>query len=77
MSNEDIKLYCDIEYENIRLANLQLERIRKQCKHERTELSNYLYRVGTLQKAEICVYCGTPVKFFYDKLEPNFYIDEN
>jgi hypothetical protein len=63
MSNEQIKKECDLIYETIRYAENKLKELRSICKHEDTFEGNYSYRIGAIERAIICSYCGTPVSF--------------
>jgi hypothetical protein len=63
MSNEEIKQECEKAYIEIKIYQERLNILRDICKHEKTEEGNYSWRPGAIHRADICVYCNTPVKF--------------
>lgn len=63
MSNEEIKDECDLMYTQIRNAEVRLQEIRATCKHEKTFEGNWSYRIGSIQPAIICYYCGILIKY--------------
>lgn len=62
MNNEEIKSQCEHEYQVIKIAEENLKRLREICDHSKTFIGNYSYRVGVIQEATICFYCGTCLK---------------
>ena len=60
-SVEEIKNECEQMYQQIKLAKERLKELRDICKHEKTFEGNYSYRVGSIQLANICEYCGSVV----------------
>lgn len=63
MKNEEIKSECEQMYAQIQRANDRLKELREICKHEKTFEGNYSWRVGSIQPAEICEYCGSLIKY--------------
>ncbi len=63
MTQEKIKQDCQEMYDNIRRAEACLKKIREVCKHPNTSESNYSYRVGNIQPAEVCSDCGQFIKY--------------
>ena len=63
MNQEDIKTECDKMYTQIQQAQNKLKEIRLICKHPNKFIGDYFYRVGAVQKAEICSDCGEPINF--------------
>jgi len=63
MNKETILKEKEKCFEQIEQCNKRLEEIRKVCKHEETFEGNYSWRVGNIQLAEICSYCGELIKF--------------
>ena len=62
MTNEEIKAECEEMYAQISSAEKRLKELRSECKHEKTFLGNYSYRVGNIQPSEICEYCLKLIK---------------
>ena len=62
MTQEEIKLDCENQYEIIRNAEEQLKKLRAICKHENAFAGNYSYRVGATIPAIICSDCGSVIK---------------
>lgn len=50
-------------YEQIKEAQARLDELRKECKHELTEKTNYSWRVGNIQPAIVCYHCGKLIKY--------------
>jgi hypothetical protein len=67
MTNEEIKEDCEVQYEQIKKSEERLKELRGICKHEKTFEGNYSWRIGSIQPATICYYCGTPVAFNISK----------
>jgi CO dehydrogenase nickel-insertion accessory protein CooC1 len=63
MTNEEIKLETEKMYAQIKGAEARLKELRTICKHEKTFEGNYSWRVGSIQLAEICEYCGEFIKY--------------
>ena len=63
MENEKIKKECEQMYAQIKSAEDRLKELRADCKHEKTFEGNYSYRVGNIQLADICEYCGSLVRY--------------
>lgn len=63
MTNEEIFAEKEEIYKQINLAEDRLTKIRLICKHEKTTISNYMWRVGSIHLADVCVYCGTLVRY--------------
>lgn len=59
MNNEEIKVECELAYKQIRDAEQRLKELRAICKHESTFNGKWSYRVGAINEAEICSYCGS------------------
>lgn len=65
MEKEEIAKECERMYEQIRIAEARLSEVRDICKHEKTYQGNYQWGgAGHTSLAEICEYCGKPVKFY-------------
>ena len=75
MTNDEIKSEKEKMYAQIKSAEERLEEIRQICKHEKTFEGNYSYRIGCVQFACICEYCGTLIGFV-DLPVPNYSIDD-
>jgi len=63
MKNEEIKQEKERCFEQIKKAQERLEEIRKVCKHEKTYEGNYSWRIGCMQLADICEYCGELIRY--------------
>ena len=62
MSNDSIKRIVDIELTVIKNATKMIEQMRDICPHEHTRVGKYSWRIGVIQDAEICDYCGKMIK---------------
>lgn len=62
MDTSEIKKECNICYEQIKVANERLKELRDICQHENTEQGLYSWRVGCINKCEICSDCGEVIK---------------
>jgi len=62
MSNDSIKMIVDTELTVIKNATRIIEQMREACPHEHTHTGKYSWRVGVIQDAEICDYCGKMIK---------------
>lgn len=58
MENQEIKKEKERCFEQIKVAKERLEEIRKICKHEKTYENDYMWRIGSTVRANICEYCG-------------------
>lgn len=63
MKNEEIKKECEQMYAQIKDAEDRLKELRAECKHEKTFEGYYSWRVGNIQSADICEYCGSLVRY--------------
>jgi len=63
MSNEEIKAEKEKMFAQIKSAEKRLEEIRAICKHEKTIVCDYSWRVGNINRSEICEFCGEFIKF--------------
>lgn len=63
MKKEQIKKECELIYENIKLAEERLYKLRDICSHEDTYEGNCSYRIGATFPATMCSICGDVVKF--------------
>jgi len=63
MKNEEIKQEKERCFEQIKTSQERLEEIRKICKHEKTYEGNYSRRIGSVQLADICEYCGELIRY--------------
>jgi len=63
MTNKEIVEVRNILYEQIKDADERLKKLRDICKHEKTFVGNYSYRVGSIMEAEMCVYCEKVIRF--------------
>lgn len=63
MTNEEIKDECEKMYAQIKSAEEKLVKLRSNCKHEKTFEGNYSWRVGNIQLADICEYCGSCIRY--------------
>lgn len=62
MSNGIIKNIADTQIRVIKNATDMLHSLRSVCPHEDTHIGNYSYRIGVIQDAEICDYCGAVIE---------------
>ena len=58
MKNEEIKMECEKMYVQIKSAENRLKELRSICKHEKVSEGNYSWRIGSIQRADICDYCN-------------------
>lgn len=65
MSSEEIQQECEKAYAQIRESETQIKEVRAICKHEKTFEGNYSWRIGSIEVAEICSYCGEVMKFLH------------
>jgi len=63
MTNEEIKSECENMYEQIKKSKERLEELRKICPHEKTKEVNYSWRIGSVQLADVCEYCGELIRY--------------
>lgn len=63
MNNEEIKKECEQIYVQIKSLEERLKDLRTKCNHEKTLEANYSFRVGDIQLADICQYCGELIKY--------------
>ena len=63
MTNQEIKSEKERCFEQIKVSNKRLAEIRKICKHEKTIECDYSWRIGNIQPAIICKYCGEFIKY--------------
>jgi hypothetical protein len=63
MTNKEIKTETENCYKTIKQAEDRLTEIRAICPHEKTFIGNYMWRVGHIQQAHICKYCGQFIKY--------------
>jgi len=63
MTNDEIKKETNNLYAIIKTAEERLAELKIICPHEKTFIGNYSYRIGNILRAEICEYCGKPIKF--------------
>ena len=64
----DIKTECEQVYQNIKLQQDKLKRLRSICKHPNTFKGNYSYRVGSICDAVICSDCNEIISTEWEKL---------
>lgn len=62
MTNEEIRLEKEKMFAQIKSADERLNELRAICKHEKTFEGNYSYRIGVVQIADICEYCGELIR---------------
>ena len=62
-ANEYIKFQYDDACEQIKHSQERIEELQTICRHTETFEGNYSYRIGTIQLAEICKWCGNLIKF--------------
>lgn len=58
MTNEQIKMMADLHCTVINNATKALEHLREVCPHEHTHIGKYSWRIGVIQDARMCDYCG-------------------
>jgi hypothetical protein len=63
MEKEQIKKECEQMYAQIKSAEEKLKELRTICKHEKTFEGNHSWRVGNIQLADICEYCGSTIRY--------------
>jgi hypothetical protein len=63
MKQEQIRKECEKMYAKIKEAEERLKEIRETCKHPNTFEGNYSWRIGSVDKAEICSDCQTLIKY--------------
>jgi hypothetical protein len=62
MTNDEIQQWAHECYDAIKNAEAKLAELRELCQHEETFEGLYQYRVGSMFKAEICVFCNAVIK---------------
>jgi hypothetical protein len=62
MTNIEIKDEVQSLYKTIAESKQRLKDLRVICKHEKTEIKNFQYSIGSISKAEICCFCGEVIK---------------
>ena len=67
MKQSDIKIECEQAYQNIKMQEDKLTRLRSICKHPNTYKGNYSYRVGAVSEAVICSDCNEVVSTDFPK----------
>lgn len=63
MTNSEIKDECEKMYAQIKQAEERLKEVRAICKHEDTFEGTWSWRIGSIQPAIICSYCGSLIKY--------------
>ena len=63
MDKNLIKIETEKNYKQIAKSQARLEELRSICKHEKTYEGNYSWRIGAMQLAEICEYCGEMIRY--------------
>jgi len=63
MTNEEIKFETELAYAKIKNAEERLVELREICTHENVIQSNYSWRVGSMQLADVCEYCGKLIRY--------------
>jgi hypothetical protein len=63
MKQEEIKEECEKIFAQIKQSEERLKELRTICKHPNTYEGNYSWRIGSIDKAEICSDCQTLVKY--------------
>lgn len=63
MTNEEIKIEKEKMHQLIEKSTERIKELQTICKHENTFEGNYSYRIGNIQKAEICSDCGKLIKY--------------
>ncbi len=63
MTNEEIKTEREKLHEQIEKATERIKELQIICKHENTFEGNYSWRIGNIQKAEICSDCAKLIKY--------------
>ena len=63
MTNEEIKLEKEQIFVEIKSLEERLKELRTICKHEKTFVYNYSWRIGNIQLANICEYCGEVISY--------------
>jgi hypothetical protein len=72
MTNEEIKTEKQLMYDQIKMSQDRLAELRSICKHEKTFVGNYSWRIGCSQPADICEYCGELIRYkdtTFEKIE--------
>jgi len=62
MNNFDIKRWVKKCYKDIEVASETLKKIRKKCPHTIVKEEDYMWRIGSIRKANICQTCGEVIK---------------
>lgn len=62
MTGEQIKSECEKMYLQIKTGEERLRYLRSICKHKKTFIGNYSFRIGNTVPAEICEYCNELIK---------------
>ncbi len=63
MTGEEIKLECNQIYAQIKSLEDRLKELRSICKHDRIYLTNYSWRPGSINPAEVCEYCNEFINY--------------
>jgi transcription initiation factor IIE alpha subunit len=63
MTNEQIKDETEKMIEQIQTAQARLDEIQSTCKHEKAYIGKYSWRIGCIQDAFLCSYCGKFLKY--------------
>jgi len=63
MTQSEIKQEKDRLCDKIRRAEERLNELKVQCSHPHTFEGNYSWRIGVIQKANICSDCGSLVNY--------------
>lgn len=58
MKHMIIKILKNFCYLNTRFTNFILNKIRHNCDHPQKSRVDYMWRVGCIQKADVCDICG-------------------
>lgn len=59
MTNIEIKDEVKSLYKIINESQQRLRNLREMCQHEETEIKNFQYSIGSINKSKICSFCGT------------------
>lgn len=63
MSEQEILEEKERIYKKIEEEKKRLEAIREICEHREKYITNYSWRIGNVQEAELCKYCDKFIKF--------------
>lgn len=66
-----IRQAVDSIYKDIKALQEELKEIQDNCKHEKSEMRDFMWRIGAVEKAKICCECDKVLESPFGGLDQN------